>query len=120
MLVPTSKYVAAACEWYFRYLGHRFGSALRGAHHYRPTRPYQFRRYLMSRLHSRLRYLLDHSKQPCSLSCQKPQTLSPTRTGKSDKHLSQAKRIRYEWNAHKIPSTDDFPSCIRASCNFLC
>ena len=43
--------------------------------------------------------------------------LSPTRTGKSDKHLSQAKRIRYGRNAHshEIPSTENFPSCIRAS-----
>ena len=78
MLVSTGKCVAVMYQSYFRYLGHRYGSALRGAHHHRPTRPCQFRRHLLSRLHFRGRYLLDHSKQPRSLSCQEPQALFVT------------------------------------------
>ena len=114
MVVSTGKCVAATCQLYFCCLGRRSGCALRNAHR---RRLFHILRHLLSRLHSPRKYRSDRSKQPRLLFFREPQALSPTRTGKSGKHLCQAKRIRCGMNAHnhEILSTEDFPSYIQAN-----
>ena len=95
MVVSTGKCVAATCQLYFCCLGHRSGCALRNARH---RRLFHILHHLLSCLHSPRKYRSDRSKQPRLLFFREPQALSPTRTGKSGKHLLMSGKTHSMWN----------------------